>query len=288
MRIINNGVMFPLTDVGLQIPANSYLTITQANLHLLRNSAILLSAIINGTLIIGDTDYEIDDISMAVSMLYNILFIYNNTQNNIEIEDIGITIVPAEHYRYIDINKLKLSSDILTLLNNGSVLFSDGLRYLSLVEAISLIHGTNSIQIQDSVTSDASNKLNIPVTFDPLRQKLLSIGFETFTNEAITVRPYDGLKFSYIFGSSGLCWIAPLKGTIVGYSFSASRNSATDLLLYVNNTSHGLLTTVSNELIQSSYSVNIDFEMNDKLKIKAGAIADSDEVVVSIMLKWRM
>lgn len=283
MIIQNEGSPLFVGDISYTW-ATGTTEINNALLYKMRSSADTVTALIDGTLLLYDDAYHIDTVSDMMSYLFNVVSLVNTTNNPISVDDIGITIDTNSFYRYADILKLRASNMLLLSLRQGDIVIDNGLKTLSLIESLQLIHGINATYMSNAIGDDQTQRFPLLMSYDVLRNKSLSVDSHILSLVTDQLQNGEWLRWAANVGSSDIGWTAPMAGTVVGYTFNSVTNSGTSVDLYINNSATNLFSTTDNSM--HSYSLNIDFERGQKIRLYAGA-GDATGIVLSLIIKWR-
>lgn len=282
MILINEGSTFVANDISLTIlPGNTEISVQM--LQKVRNSNDCLKAIISGRLSLGkDGLIFSDDVSLAISYLFGIALLTNTTLVDLNLDDIGITIGANSSYYIYDKSALKPSSMLLGYLSDNSIVMNNGTRDLSLYEAIQLMHDSSQTYLNSSFTEDSFSMLT---SFDFIRNKLLSTDTTVLTVLCSEVHTDGWLPMSYYVGESRTSFLAPLNGTVVGISAKAVYAQDLQIYIVINNVKTLITTSVGNNF-SPDFLQNIDFNMDDTIRLCAGTGVATD-LMVSVFLKWR-
>lgn len=163
--------------------------------------------------------------------------------------------------------------------------------------ALSALGGASQVSLnshinnqQKHLTLSVINGEIVPTFPEPIRGKLLSISMNNFSWSEAQVNNNEWFQVAHATDrDSG--YIMPFNGTIVGYTAHCEDldGNSKPIRLYVNGSEISVLGTLTGgtNVIVRDVTLDINFNQDDRLRLRGGTGGSILDTVVTLFVRWR-
>lgn len=297
---------YDVTDLSITVPiavdANTpgefdLSTVEDINV---RGSDDLMAALIAGDLIYYDGTVEVDDATLSLSRIYGTIVLKNTTGSALDVPGLGITIDANGSYFFNPRNRIQLQNNsVFELVSAGSLVLNNGAKDMLLHESCAYIFEYSNPMMQDLALVDhKGNEIHMLMSPDPYRSnKLISAADRQLQFLVDQILKLDWIPPAHPINHAEAGITMAFDGTITGISsYTYIVGVQSRVYLYINDTKHPtpLLDVASGTNVsESDFTLDIDFNKGDKLRLRAGDNADSypdvdmQQNVFNLHYSWR-